>query len=337
MKRLLASLFVACTLLTGSIQPASAAPARKRTDGRYEAGARRETSGRGVMSQQDAKRETTTLVARAGQITKTQVESPGSGDEVTVVNRANSPSDVDFVAADKEGNEVGRETVVVDPKLTASFNLQNLFPQLALGDLGTIHVQASVRPAARQGAAVKGQDTITPQAAQLAVAFFSQRDSRWSGNQLGWCSGTTIYDAGCAISTIAMAGARSVSNFNPASLNTYLTNNNGYANSSGVIGTGCLVVWSAAANIDGAGGFTWHGTGTVTSAANLKSLIDGNKFPIARSARFSSSHFGIIIGYYNQGTALSDFYYLDPWDTSAVFRRVNDGWVTASSATRIYQ
>lgn len=329
MQRTLTSLFFAFMLLAGSAPLNAAAAARKHINPRDEGNARLETSAREVMPRQDAPHETTTLVANAGQITRTQVESPGNNDEVKVINRGNAPSDVDFVAADKEGREVARETAVVDPKLTANFSLQNIFPQLALGDLGTIHIQASVRPAVSRDPVFKGRGGVTPQAAQLAVAFFSQRDPRWSGNQLGTCSGTTIGSAGCAISAIAMAGARSVTNFNPASLNTYLTNNSGYA-------SGCLVIWSAAANIDGPGGFTYIGTGSVTSAANLKSLIDGNKFPIATSARFSS-HFGIIIGYDNQGTALSDFYYLDPWDTSAVFRRVNDGWVSASSSTRVYQ
>lgn len=332
MKRILASLFVAC-ILTGSIPFASPASARKHTNQRAEVsspdeGSLREATPRRNDTHQGA---TTTLTANNGQITKTQIESPVSNAEIKVINRANSPSDVDFVAVDKEGREVGRETVVIDPKLTANINLQNLLPQLVLSDLSTIYVHASVRPTTNREDVLNGPGDVTTQAAQLAVAFFSQRDPRWSGNQLGSCPGTTIGSAGCAITTIAMAGARSVSNFNPASLNTYLTNNGGYLN-------GCNVIWSVAANIDGSGGFTWHGTGTVTSAANLKSLIDGNKFPIARSARFSS-HFGIIIGYYNQGTTLSDFYYLDPWDTSAVFRRVNDvdGWITASSATRIYQ
>lgn len=329
MKRTLTSLFFAYTILASSAPLVAAAPAHKPVHPRVEFSARRETSAREVTPRQDSLRETTTLVANAGQVTRTQVESPKINGEVKVVNRGNAPSDVDFVAADKEGKEVARETVVVDPKLTANFSLQNIFPQLTLGDLSTIHIQASVRPTAGRDPVYKGGGGVTPQAAQLAVAFFSQRDSRWSGNQLGTCSGTTIGSAGCAISAIAMAGARSVTNFNPASLNTYLTNNLGYA-------SGCLVIWSAAANIDGPGGFTYIGTGSVTSAANLKSLIDGNKFPIATSARFSS-HFGIIIGYDNQGTALSDFYYLDPWDTSAVFRRVNDSWVTASSGTRIYQ
>ena len=282
-----------------------------------------------ALAQRALRENTTTLIAHAGQITKTQVESPNSNNQVHVINQTNSVSDVDFTAVDTEGNEVARETVEVGAKLSGQFTLQDLFPKLVFSNLSTIDVQVSTRPAEGDHSASKDKDLITPQAAQLAVAFFSQRDPRWSGDQLGTCSGTTIGSAGCAITAIAMAGARSVSNFNPASLNTYLRNSGGYS-------SGCLVIWSAAANIDGSGGFTYYGTGSVSSAANLKSLIDGNKFAIAKSARFSS-HFGIIIGYYNQGTTLSDFYYLDPWDTSAVFRRVGDGWVTASSATRIYQ
>jgi len=305
LKSLLTSLVIVCALL---ISAAVNSPAR---------------------AQRALRENTTTLIAHAGQLTKTQVESPTSNNQVQVINQTNSVSDVDFTALDTEGNEVARETVEVGAKLSGQFTLQDLFPKLVFSNLSAIDVQVSTRPAQGDHAAGKDKDLITPQAAQLAVAFFSQRDPRWSGDQLGTCSGTTIGSAGCAITAIAMAGARSVSNFNPASLNTYLRNNGGYS-------SGCLVIWSAAANIDGSGGFTYYGTGSVTSAANLKSLIDGNKFAIAKSARFSS-HFGIIIGYDNLGTTLSDFYYLDPWDTSAVFRRVGDGWVTASSATRIYQ
>jgi hypothetical protein len=283
-----------------------------------------------ARAQRALRENTTTLIAHAGQISKTQVESPTSNNQVHVVNRTNSVSDVDFIAVDTEGNEVARETVEVGPKLSGQFTLRDLFPELVFSNLSAINVQASARPAEGDHSAGKDKDLITPQAAQLAVAFFSQRDSRWSGDQLGTCSGTTIGSAGCAITAIAMAGARSVSNFNPASLNTYLKNNSGYS-------SGCLVIWSAAANIDGSGGFTFHGTGSIGSAANLKSLIDGNKFVIAKSGRFSS-HWGIIIGYNNLGSTLSDFYYLDPWDTSAVFRSVpSNGWMNTSSVTRIFQ
>lgn len=306
MKSIMTSLAIVCALL---IAAAVNSPAR---------------------AQRALRENTTTLIAHAGQISKTQVESPTSNNQVHVVNRTNSVSDVDFIAVDTEGNEVARETVEVGPKLSGQFTLRDLFPELVFSNLSAINVQASARPAEGDHSAGKDKDLITPQAAQLAVAFFSQRDSRWSGDQLGTCSGTTIGSAGCAITAIAMAGARSVSNFNPASLNTYLKNNSGYS-------SGCLVIWSAAANIDGSGGFTFHGTGSIGSAANLKSLIDGNKFVIAKSGRFSS-HWGIIIGYNNLGSTLSDFYYLDPWDTSAVFRSVpSNGWMNTSSVTRIFQ
>lgn len=230
MKSILTSLVIVCALLIAAVVNS---PAR---------------------AQRALRENTTTLIAHAGQITKTQVESPNGDNQVHVINRTNSVSDVDFIAVDTQGNEVARETVEVGAKLSGQFTLQDLFPALVFSNLSTINVQVSARPAEGDHSANKDKDLITPQAAQLAVAFFSQRDSRWSGNRLGTCSGTTIGSAGCAITAIAMAGARSVSNFNPASLNTYLTNNGGYSG-------GCNVIWAAAANIDGSGGFTYQGGG----------------------------------------------------------------------------
>ena len=90
---------------------------------------------------------TTTLIAHAGQISKTQVESPTSNNQVHVVNRTNSVSDVDFIAVDTEGNEVARETVEVGPKLSGQFTLRDLFPELVFSNLSTINVQASARSA----------------------------------------------------------------------------------------------------------------------------------------------------------------------------------------------
>jgi hypothetical protein len=270
----------------------------------------------------------TTITALEGEITRKQVESPDGSDKVRMVNVGKSSADIDFVAINQQGDEVARETVEVAPNGKTQAKLEDLFPAVNFGDLSTIEVQSSVRPAdSAQFTGTAGTALATTQAI-LPVAFFSQRDPRWANNRLGTCS-TTIGQQGCVITSIAMAGARSVYNFNPATLNTYLTNNSGYA-------SGCLVVWSAPAKIDGSGGFTYIGTGTVGSAANLKSVTNLNRFAVARSYRFSP-HYVTIIGYYNQGTYLSDFVYLDPWDLSATFRRVNDGWVTATSATQIYQ
>lgn len=267
------------------------------------------------------KASTTKIGARTGQITKLRLEAPGANSVVKITNYAATDADIDFVAIDTNGGEVSCATVVVGPNSKKKLKLRKVFPESLFDELSSIQVQSSVRSSV-------GGDFAT-QALQLPVAFFSQRNSQWSGNQLGTCSGTTIGSSGCAISCIAMAGAHVVVNCNPATVNSYMTNNGGYA-------SGCLAIWAQAANMDGGGGFTWIGTGSVSSAANLKSQIDSGRYPIATSARFSS-HFGIIIGYNGTGAALSDFYYLDPWDTSAVFRTVGDGWVTSGSSTRIYQ
>jgi hypothetical protein len=286
-----------------------------------------------VASQrEDANDLIPTLRASRARVTKMEVESPKSHDVVNVSNPAGAPADIDFVAIDEQGNEAGRETVVIGPGEETTLNLQNIFPNLRFGELSTIEIQSSIRPTEIRLAGkreVGGHGDLTAAKAQLAVAFFSQRDSRWANNRLGSCAGTTIGSAGCAITAVAMAGARSVYNWNPATVNTYLTKNAGYA-------SGCLVKWAAPANVDGTSGLTYLGSGTVGSATNLRSIIDGNKFAVVKSYRFSS-HFAIIIGYNNTGSKLSDFYYLDPWDRTATFRLVGDGWVTATSTTQIYR
>lgn len=264
----------------------------------------------------------TKITAHAGRVTQTHVELPNSNSVVKVINRTNSSVDVDFIAIDTDGNEVTRETAVVGPKRRDRLSLSKLFPELTLDDLGSIQVQSSVRPLE--------SDNITAQGI-LAAIFYSQRDNkRWGGKELGTCGvTTTIGNSGCAITCIAMAGASRVNNCNPESMNNYLTNNGGYVRK-------CDVVWAKGATIDGIGGFSYFGTGSVGSATNLKSLIDNGKFAIAKSARFTS-HYAIIIGYCGSGNKLSDFFYLDPFDTSAVYRIVGDGWVTTSSTIQIYK
>ncbi len=332
MYRIFASLLVACALLLGVISFTSTAQKPVRLSN-PNIEAEPQTVEAAVAAQKSDHDSLTTLRAFAGHITKTEVESPQSYDLIKVVNNSSGFADVDLMALDNEGNEVGRETVTVEPKLEKLFNLQNIFPDLSFTDVSVIEVQSSVRPIDSESVTRKYQ-TLGIAAAQLPIAFFSQRNSPWSGNTLGTCN-TTIGKQGCAVACVAMAGARSVYNFNPGTLNTYLKKNNnaGYQD-------GCSIIWGAAANIDGSGGFTFITTGNVGSAANLKSLIDGNKFVIAKSLRFSSinqPHWGIIYRYEGYGTKLSDFVYLDPWDLTATFRRVNDGWITATSQTRIYR
>lgn len=267
------------------------------------------------------------ITPRAGQTTRQVIEMPAHP-TLSVVNNNETPADVDLSAFDLQGKEVGRETIRVNPGDSLKLRLETVFPQLTLYILSAVEIQTSVLSSkAEPGSQLSGQGTEN--AYQLAVGFFSQRQSPWNGYMLGTCSGDTIGSSGCAITSIAMAMTPVVTNLDPGVLNTYLKNNGGYA-------SGCLVIWANAAGIDGSGGFTYYGSSTVGSAANLKSLIDSGKFSVVKSTRFSS-HYGVIIGYINNGTALSDFYYLDPWDLTAQFRYVGDGWVSSSSVIHRYK
>ena len=61
----------------------------------------------------------------------------------------------------------------------------------------------------------------------LNVPVYSQNDPRWKNIRLG-TSSTTIGWNGCLISCIAMTLKYYGFDYTPATLNTYLTNNNGY-------------------------------------------------------------------------------------------------------------
>lgn len=239
---------------------------------------------------------------------------------LVVSNPNERPSDVDVSIFDDSDVEIERNTIEAAANSVERVDLKALFPDLNSDTAYYVVYQISVR---------SNDSDPGEWAVQLPIAFFSQRDSRWSANKLGTCRNDTIRSSGCAITAIASALSSIVSNMNPASLNTYLTNNSGYSG-------GCNVIWSKAAEIDGRYGATYVGSGTVSSVSNLKSLIDRRNFAVVRSTRFSS-HWALIIGYRNSGTKLSDFYYVDPYDTSATFRNVGDGWVSTASATRIYK
>jgi hypothetical protein len=64
--------------------------------------------------------------------------------------------------------------------------------------------------------------------------MFKQCDSRWGNNQLG-TSSDTICSAGCLMSSAAMGLAGTGHGYNPATLNTWLTNNGGYIDGDGFV------------------------------------------------------------------------------------------------------
>ena len=146
----------------------------------------------------------------------------------------------------------------------------------------------------------------------------SQRDGRWSGNQLGTCANTTIGSAGCAITSTTMALSSRGGRINPGQLNTWLKNNGGYSQ-------GCLVVWSKVADFDGAGGLRYLGADSLRSVSYLKQQVDQGKLVIAKSRRYTQ-HWGYIIGYDGAGTSLNQFKYQDPWDLpGSAPRSLGDG------------
>jgi len=66
--------------------------------------------------------------------------------------------------------------------------------------------------------------------------LWKQCDSRWGGQQLGTCSGTTICSAGCAMTSVAMYLSYRGWGGNPGTLDKWLTQNGGYAG-------GCNIYW----------------------------------------------------------------------------------------------
>jgi hypothetical protein len=64
---------------------------------------------------------------------------------------------------------------------------------------------------------------------------YKQCDPAWSSQQLGYCS-LTICSAGCAMSSVAMMLSTKGAWYNPGTLDSWLTQNGGYAN-------GCDIIW----------------------------------------------------------------------------------------------
>ena len=242
----------------------------------------------------------------------------GNDHEVTITNSTTKYGDADFVGYDKLGNVVIRRTIELYPGMNKPVSISEVFEGFAINDLGRIDVQLSIRPTFEMDYEYRTNP----------IAFFSQQDGRWASNRLGTCRNETIKSAGCAISAIAMAMASRATNLNPASLNTWLANNSGYS-------SGCLVKWARAADFDGPQGATYVGSGSV-SVSNLKSNIDAGRYLVVKSTRFPT-HYAVIVGYDNQGSRIGDFFYYDPWDRSAVKRKVGDGWVSSGNSMQIYQ
>ena len=183
----------------------------------------------GTVSAQEGK---TKVMAQAGQVVRLEVEPQAGRNTILVVNPTDQMATVDLVALDFEATEAGRETLELNPGDEKAIYLAKAFPTLALNKVGVVQIQVSTHEVT----------DFVMYAKALTVTFYSQVDPRWSQNRLGTCTGSTIGAKGCAITAITMAATHVLPNATPATMNTYLTNNSGYAN-------GCDVYWAKAASI----------------------------------------------------------------------------------------
>lgn len=102
--------------------------------------------------------------------------------------------------------------------------------------------------------------------------MYKQCDPRWGSERLG-TSSNTICSAGCLMSSVSMALSGTGHNFNPSTLNAWLTSNGGYV-------SGDLFVW-ASVNSQGITflGNNFNNSGKVANS-QIKSNLDAGKIVI---------------------------------------------------------
>lgn len=278
------------------------------------------------------------VTIRSNQIIQRTIDLSVNTRNFLIINPTDQSGIVDFVALDRDGQEMDRANIEFPAKQQSQVSIPK---ELIYGSnmvAESVWIQVFLLPKT---------DQTESNAISLPIAFFSQANSQWGSNQIGTCTTSqgvkkTIKQLGCALSSVAMASANWMSNSNPGSLNTWLTGHSGYASSSPTYLGKCDLIWSKAADYDGSGGFKYYSSlnGTVGTAAHLKSLIDGGYYVVAYSKRYEnigSTHWTVIYKYTGTGTSLSNFEYLDPGDSSYKFHTVNDAFVKSSSNTRIYR
>lgn len=94
---------------------------------------------------------------------------------------------------------------------------------------------------------------------------YKQCDSSWSSQQLGTCS-QTICSAGCAMTSVAMILKTKGADYNPSTLDKWLTKNGGYAN-------GCEIYWG---KVDSLGKTSYQGMETASESAICSGLSKGH-------------------------------------------------------------
>ncbi|MGI6294711.1 MAG: DNRLRE domain-containing protein [Armatimonadota bacterium] len=124
------------------------------------------------------------------------------------------------------------------------------------------------------------------------VPLYGQCWSPWAYYQLGFCSGVSICDAGCAMCSSAMILAFYGVNANPANLNEYLKANGGYY-------SGCNIYWAPVAGMSG-GSVTWVASYDWTYVAADLNVVNAQLdagYPLICETRYNGGmHFVVITG-----------------------------------------
>jgi hypothetical protein len=95
---------------------------------------------------------------------------------------------------------------------------------------------------------------------------YKQCDYPWGSQMLGWCSGLSICDAGCAMTSATMLLATKGIAVDPGSLDNWLSYNGGYWD-------GCDLIW---ATIDAFGVTSFQGMETADEEAICNGLAAGH-------------------------------------------------------------
>jgi hypothetical protein len=168
--------------------------------------------------------------------------------------------------------------VQTDSTLSENFfvNMENIFVRFAIlvGFLfGISSASYQDRLTADSGDATKfssdgviiksaGNETVT----NYGWTEYKQCDSRWANYQLGGCVGTSICNAGCAMSSVAMILQTKGASKDPHTLNDWLNGNGGYA-------SGCNIVW---ASVDKLGVTSFQAIEKASEDAICNGLLQGH-------------------------------------------------------------
>jgi hypothetical protein len=170
-------------------------------------------------------------------------------------------------------------------------------------------------------------------AVQLAVPFFSQRDSQWSGDALGQtgsCS-STIGAQGCLLTSVAMvysfynvkvvSTTYGTTGMNPRILNSWLKAKGGFS--------GCLLIQSKTPEeMNYNGQVSYNATSVRAELDAGRPVIAG----VATSPTGGTVHYMVITGQNSAGA----FTFNDPWDTSSQTRTMPNGALGTYYITAVF-